>query len=258
MVAAQDSSLLVECSPEGLQTITFNRPSRRNAFDNDLYVALTRALREARLNEHVKVVLITGAQGYFSAGNDLEDFIGYDCRDDFLPAAFLRELAACTKPVVAAVEGCAIGVGFTMLLHCDFIYVGRSTRLHMPFIHLNVCPEGGSSFLVPAWAGARRAARWLLLGEPFDALQAQDADLVTEVLDDGATLAQAQAVALRLAAMDPAALQTTKRLLRGDLPALQSTMAVELECFTDLLARPPAQAALVRMTQRKNNSATTS
>jgi len=121
----------------------------------------------------------------------------------------------------------------------------------MPFIHLNVCPEGGSSVLLPARAGSRRAARWLMLGEPFDAQQAYEADLVTEVVDDGAALAHARAVAERLVALDPAALQTTKRLLRGDLPALQATMAVELEHFTDLLARPPAQAALVRMTQRK-------
>jgi enoyl-CoA hydratase/carnithine racemase len=249
------AALLVERSADGLLTLTFNRPTRRNAFNDAIYIALARALREARLDEQVKVVLLTGAQGYFSAGNDLADFIGYDRRDDFLPAAFLRELAACTKPVVAAVEGGAIGVGATLLLHCDFVYAGRSTRLHMPFIHLNVCPEGGSSVLLPARAGSRRAARWLLLGEPFDATQAQEADLVTEVLDDGATLAHAQAVAQRLAALDPAALQTTKRLLRGDLPALQATMAVELEHFTDLLSRPPAQAALVRMTQRKSNPA---
>lgn len=255
MSDAQADVLQVSCAADGVLKLTFNRPGRRNAFNNDVYKALTQALRDARLDEQIKVVLLTGAQGYFSAGNDLADFIGYKRRDEFLPAAFLRELAACTKPVVAAVEGGAIGVGATLLLHCDFVYAGQSTKFHMPFIHLSLCPEGGSSVLLPARAGARRAARWLLLGEPFDAHQALDGDIVSEVLEDGATLAHAQAVAQRLAALDPVAVQTSKRLLCGDLPSLQATMAVEMENFTDLLSRPAAQAALVRMTQRKTNPA---
>lgn len=246
-----EEGLLQSCSPAGVLSLTFHRPGRRNALNGPMYQAAARALRAARLDEGVRVILLSGADGYFTAGNDLSDFIGYDRRDEFLPAAFLRELAACDKPVVAAVEGGAIGVGATMLLHCDFVFAARSTRFHLPFIHLNVCPEGGSSVLLPQRAGAHRAARWLLLGEPFTAAQAQEGDLVTEVVNDGGALQVAQAVADRLAAFDPVSMRTSKRLLRGDLPALQATMAVELAHFTELLVQPAAQQALQRMTQGK-------
>ena len=249
-----DDVLLQERPSEGVLALIFNRPDRRNALNGPMYQGMARALRAARLDDAVKVVLISGAQGYFTSGNDLTDFIGYDRRDEFLPAAFLRELSSLDKPVVAAVEGGAIGVGATMLLHCDFVQAGRSTKFHMPFIHLNVCPEGGSSVLVPARAGARRAARWLLLGEPFGADEALAGDLVSEVVDDGAALVSAQAVAVRLAALSPQALQASKRLLRGDLPALQAAMAVELERFTELLVQPSAQQALQRMTSGKSRA----
>ena len=235
----------------GVLTLSFNRPQRRNAMNGAMYATLARLLREARLDDAVRVVLLTGAEGYFTAGNDLEDFIGYDRRDEFLPATFLRELAACDKPVVAAVEQGAIGVGATLLLHCDFVYAGRSTRLHMPFIHLGVCPEGGSSILLPARAGARRAAQWLLLGEAFGAEEAREGDVVTQVVDDGAALAAAEKTAQRLAALPPQAMVASKRLLRGDLPALQATMATELDRFTELLVQPQAQDALRRMTAGK-------
>lgn len=249
--SGQQDVLLQSCSADGVLSLTLNRPSRRNAMNGPMYEAAARALRSARWDEAVRVVLLSGAGGYFTAGNDLADFIGYDRRDEFLPAAFLRELAACDKPVVAAVEGGAVGVGATLLLHCDFVFAGRSTRFHLPFIQLNVCPEGGSSVLLPQRAGAHRAARWLLLGEPFTAQQAQEGDLVTEVVDDGSALEAARAVAHRLATFDAAAMRASKRLLRGDVPALQATMAVELAQFTELLVQPAAQQALQRLTAGK-------
>jgi enoyl-CoA hydratase/carnithine racemase len=236
----------------GILTLTFNRPQRRNAMNGPMYRALARALREARVDDAVRVVILAGAEGYFTAGNDLSDFVGFDRRDEFVPAEFLRELAACDKPVVAAVEKGAIGVGATLLLHCDFVYAGRSTRLHMPFIHLSVCPEGGSSVLVPIRAGSKRAARWLMLGEPFGAQEAYEADIVTEVVEDGAALERARQTADRLSTLSIDALLATKRLLRQELPALQGAMNLELERFTELLVKPPAQMAMMRMLDGKD------
>lgn len=237
----------------GVLTLTFNRPKRRNAINDPMYRALARALREARVDDAVRVVILTGAEGYFTAGNDLSDFIGFDRRDEFVPAGFLRELSACDKPIVAAVEKGAIGVGATLLLHCDFVYAGRSTRLHMPFIQLNVCPEGGSSVLVPVRAGSKRAARWLMLGEAFSAQEAYEADIVTEVVEDGCSLDRARETAGRLSALSSEAVLATKRLLRQDLPALQGAMNLELDCFTQLLAGPTAQQALTQMLEGRDS-----
>jgi enoyl-CoA hydratase/carnithine racemase len=227
-----------------IATLTINRPQRRNALDGAMYIALAEALREADADDGISVVLLTGSGGYFTAGNDLGEFIGYTKDREFIPLRFLDALVDLRKPLVAAVERGAVGVGTTMLLHCDVVYAGRSTRFHLPFLSFGLCPEGGSSVLLAQSAGAKRAARWLLLAEPFGAEQALSADLVTEVVDDDTSLTHARAAAERLAAMAPQALIRSKQLLKDDNPNLKAAMHREIDGFTDLLVTDHAQAAL--------------
>ncbi|HEX8601931.1 MAG TPA: enoyl-CoA hydratase-related protein [Pseudoduganella sp.] len=234
---------------DGVLHITFNRVARRHAITFDMYLRLAWLFTTASTDDAVRVVLLSGEGDYFTAGNDLADFIGYEEGDEFVPAHFLGALSRCTKPIVAAVEGGAIGVGSTLLLHCDVVYAGRSTKFLMPFINFALCPEGASSLLLPRAAGYKQAARWLLLGEGFGAADAQQAGLVTEVVDDSAALASGQRTAARLAALPHAAVLQTKALMRrAEAGLVQSVLDDECESFSRLLASPAAQSALQAFT----------
>jgi enoyl-CoA hydratase/carnithine racemase len=235
---------------DAVTTLTLNRPERRNALTLDMYRAMTEAVRVAHFDPETRVVVLTGANGYFTAGNDLGDFVGYEKRGEFVALGFLQALAACTKPIVAAVERGAVGVGATMLQHCDFVYAGRGTRFSLPFINFGLCVEGGTSLSMARGPMARQVTRWLMLGEPFDAEEALAAGLLTEVLDDDATLAQAQATAARLAAQQPAALQATKALLHKARGPMHDTLTEEIDRFTDLLAGDFAQEQLRKFTSK--------
>jgi enoyl-CoA hydratase/carnithine racemase len=235
---------------DGILHVSFNRAARRHAITFDMYLELARLFTVAGADDAVRVVLLSGAGGYFTAGNDLSDFIGYEEGDDFIPAHFLGALSRCTKPVVAAVEGGAIGVGSTLLLHCDVVYAGRSAKFLMPFINFALCPEGASSLLLARAAGYKQAARWLLLGEGFGAADALQAGLVTEVVDDGAAMASALRTAHKLGALPHAAVLQTKALMRRAEAALvQSVLDDECLSFSRLLAAPAAQAALRAFTE---------
>lgn len=238
----------------GVTTLTLARAERRNALDSGLYRALTEALRRAAEDRDTRVVLITGGD-YFCAGNDLAEFVGYRKSAEFAPLPFLRQLAACRKPIVAAVEGGAIGVGATMLQHCDFVHAGRSTRFHLPFVQFGLCVEGGASVILAQGAMARQAARWLLLGEPFSAEDALAAGLVTTVTDDGGALAAAQDTARRIAALPCGGVQTTKLLIRQARTQLAGAMGEEIKHFTDLLEGDAAQRALADFLQRRKERA---
>ena len=242
---------------DGVLHITLNRPERRHALTFDMYLQLAWLLNMANSSEAVRVVLLSGAGDYFTGGNDLADFIGFEEGEDFVPAHFLGALSRCEKPVVAAVEGGAIGVGSTLLLHCDVVYAGRSTRFLMPFINFALCPEGASSLLLPRAAGYKQAVRWLMLGEPFDAAEAQRASLVTEVVDDGTALGRAAATAARLAVLPHAAVLETKALMRrANAKLVQSVLDDECHAFATLLAAPAAQAALKAFTNAAARRAT--
>jgi enoyl-CoA hydratase/carnithine racemase len=209
--------------------VQLNRPTKRNAMTSAMYVALAAILNEAANDESTRVVLWHGAGDSFCAGNDIQDFLKNPPGPGQSPQARLMEaLVNFDKPLVAAVQGAAIGGGTTMLLHCDFIYAGESTKFQMPFINLAVVPEFGSSCAVPARIGHVRAAELILLGTPFDARRAAELGLVNEVIPDKDVMARARETAEKLATKPAAALQASKRLIKQPLRE-QVTAAMKAE-----------------------------
>jgi enoyl-CoA hydratase/carnithine racemase len=225
---------------DGVLTLMLDRPARRNAITQGMYAALADAFDQASASDAVGAVLLHGAGGCFTAGNDLDDFTNTGARRE--RAGHRYAIAGCTKPIVAAVAGHAVGVGTTLLLHCDFVLAAHSARFRLPFVPLGLCPEGGSSMLLPQRAGARLAAQLLYLGDPFDAATAVQAGIAGEVVPEGALLERAHALAARLASQPREAVQATKALLKGTLgrTALQA-IEDEYPTFERLLASPEAQ-----------------
>ncbi len=225
--------------------LTLARPEKKNALTRDMYAALADALDGAVSDEGVRAVVLAGDGGAFTGGNDLADFLMDPPTGADSPVfAFLRAVSTFPKPLVAAVEGAAVGIGTTVLLHCDLVYVAPSARFRMPFVDLGLVPEAASSFLLPRIAGHVRAAEWLLLGEPFGANEALAAGLVNEIVDD--PLARAVERAQALAAKPPEAVRLSKALLRRPTEAaVQSTMVEEGALFVERLASPEAQAAFM-------------
>jgi enoyl-CoA hydratase/carnithine racemase len=211
------SELVLVTQSEGICEVRLNRPEKRNAITFPMYQQLARALNEAQSEEQVRAVLLSGAGACFSAGNDLQDFLGGPAFGADHPAMqFLRTLATFRKPLLAAVHGQTVGIGVTLLLHCDLIVAARNTQLTMPFVALGLVPEAGSSLLLPRRIGYQRAAELLFLGQPCSADTAYRLGLVTSVVEEGALSAEARALALAVARQPPAALAATRRLLRGD------------------------------------------
>ena len=174
-------------------TITFNRPAKKNAITAAMYQSLADALHGGDQDPAVRAILIVGQPEIFTAGNDLEDFMKVPPHSDTSPVfQFLHAISAAQKPIVAAVRGAAVGVGTTLLLHCDLVYAGRSAKFSMPFTQLGLCPEAASSLLLPQLIGYRQAAAKLLLGEAFGADEALAIGFVNQVLDDDAVVAHAR------------------------------------------------------------------
>lgn len=245
-------SLLISAPSAGVRLLTISRPERRNALDRATYRALGDALQAAAADEDVKAVVLTGAAGCFTAGNDLADF--QDTSNAGEPSAgltFLGVLSTFEKPVVAAVEGFAVGIGTTLLLHCDLAYAGAGARFRLPFVNLGLCPEGASSYLLPRIAGTKRANELLLLGELFGAEEAMAAGIVNAVTEEGGALALALRKAEAMAALPPQSLATTKRLLRHAIAGpVAATLALEAENFHALRLQPAAQAAFAAFFKR--------
>src|ERR1700726_2698496 len=204
--------------------VQLNRPSKRNAMTSAMYLALAGIFNEAANDDSTRVVLWHGAGDSFCAGNDIEDFLKNPPGPGESPqAGLMNALVNFDKPLVAAVHGAAISGGTTMLMHCDFIYAGESTKFQMPFINLAVVPEFGSSCAVPARIGHVRAAELILLGLPFDARRAAELGLVNQVLSDKEVLARATKTAGKLAGKPAAALKASKRLMKK--PFIDQTKA---------------------------------
>lgn len=230
---------------DGVASIEIARPEKKNALTMAMYQALADALRAAQADPAARVVLISGQPGIFTSGNDLEDFMQSPPRGPESPVfQFMQALRACDKPVVAAVTGAAIGIGTTMLLHCDFIYVSDEARLAMPFVGLGLVPEFGSSLIVPRLMGHARAAEKLLLSDPFTAAEAVECGIANAVLPAGEVLPHARRIAQRLVQLPPAALRASKRLMRDGMAAeVTEAMQREGAVFTERLRSPEAREA---------------
>ena len=241
----------------GVATIEIARPEKKNALTVAMYQAMADALVAAREADAVRAVLITGQPAIFTSGNDIEDFMkrrpgeGSDAMDSPV-FRFMRALLDCDKPVVAAVTGAAIGIGTTMLLHCDFVYVADEARLAMPFVALGVVPEFASSLLVPQLMGRARAAEKLLLGDPFTAEQAVECGIANAVLPAAEVVNHARRMAERFNALPPGAVRDTKRLLRAPMrEAVEAAMRAEGEIFTQRLRSPEAMEAFQAFFQKR-------
>ncbi|MDU9400013.1 MULTISPECIES: enoyl-CoA hydratase [Pseudomonadaceae] len=239
---------------QGLLTLRMDREDKKNALTRAMYGALADALDAADEDRSVRAVLITGSETCFTSGNDVADFIqappsGLDSE----VFRFMKALFDFSKPVVAAVSGPAVGIGTTLLLHCDLVYVARDAKLKMPFVNLGLCPEYGSSLILPRLLGHARAAELLLLGEAFTGEQAAAWGIANEALEDGAaTLARAREMAQRFEQLAPSAVAVSKRLMREPgREELRRVIMEEGELFGQRLRTPEAIEALSAFMQRR-------
>jgi len=227
----------------GVLHIGINRPQKKNALTSEMYAAMASALENSVTDESIKVVLIHGTQDVFSAGNDLKDFDNRDVNQPSPASALLYQLHHYPKPIVGAVSGVAIGIGVTMLLHFDLVYASE-TLFKMPFVDLGVCPEGGSSLLIPQLAGHRKAAEVLMLGDAFNTEAAINMGIVNQQLDQSDVFNFALSIANKLALKPQTALRTTKRLLKEPQQTLLNNIIKnELVVFSQLLQSAESQAA---------------
>lgn len=233
---------------------TIDRPERRNALTAEMYGVLEDAMAECAASDDLSVLVVTGTADVFTSGNDIAEFRSATRAPGARGGApFLRALAGFPKILVFAVEGLAIGVGTTMLLHGDAVFAGASARLRLPFVDLALTPEAGSSLLLPLRAGYLRASSALLLAEEMTAAQAQDAGLVSEVTADGAALARALEAAGRFAAKPLGALVASKSLLRGPWQAqLSQTLEREFEVFAERRQSAEAQQRFAAFLSKRN------
>jgi enoyl-CoA hydratase/carnithine racemase len=238
---------------ENVLRVELNRPAKLNAMTSAMYMTLADIFNGAARDEDVRVVLWHGAGASFCAGNDLEDFLKNPPGPGESPQArLMNALLDFDKPLVAAVQGAAIGGGTTMLLHCDFVYAGESARFQMPFINLAVVPEFGSSCIVPARIGHLRAAELILLGSPFDAKRAAELGLVTHVIPDQSLLATATETARKLALKPAGALQASKRLMkRPSREQIKAAMISENEEFSVQVRSEDAKEAFTAFLEKR-------
>jgi enoyl-CoA hydratase/carnithine racemase len=233
---------------DGVLELTLARPAKKNALTAAMYDAMRVALADAAADDAIGAVLFAGEGDSFSAGNDINDFLKPGGAEAAM--RFIRALAAFAKPMVAAVQGQAVGVGTTMLLHCDLVYAAPDARFATPFARLGLVPEAASSLLLPARIGVAKASAMLLLGEPLGAAQAEAAGLVTAVVSDGLR-DHAREKARALAALPPLALAATRTLMRGDGAAIAQAMDVEEAAFAEALAGAEAKEAFTAFLEKR-------
>jgi len=232
--------------------VLFNRPEKKNALTGAMYAAVVNAFHRADEDPAIRVVLLSGAGDTFTSGNDIKDFQSRAATNGVSHASpFLDALSTLATPLIAAVNGAAIGVGTTMLAHADLVIAARSARFVMPFTSLGLVPEAASSLLFPRLVGHQRASALLLLGEPLDAEAAEAWGLVNQVVDDADLMVTARGIATRVAALPPAAVRLTKDLIkngRGDVPG---RIEQELILFGDRLRSPEAAEAFQAFVEKR-------
>ena len=246
------SDILVH-TEAGVMTLTLNRVDKKNSITAAMYSTLADALDQAKADAAVRVVLLQGDATVFSAGNDIGDFLHKPPAGQDSPVfRFLHGIAAFPKPIVAAVCGPAVGIGTTLLLHCDLVYAGDNAAFALPFVNLGLCPEAASSLLVPQMLGYHRAAEALLLGEPFMAEAALEVGLVNRVVPPTECNAYAQAQARKLAAKPLSSLIETKRLMKGGQTAkVLEVIAEEGVSFGRMLREPAAREAFSAFMEKR-------
>ena len=237
----------------GVMTLTINRVARKNSITSAMYAAMAEAIESARDDTAVHALVIQGHESIFSAGNDISDFLNNPPSTQDSPVFdFLRGISTFPKPIVAAVCGPAVGIGTTMLLHCDLVYAGDNAAFSMPFVNLGLCPEAASSLLVPQLMGYPRAAEALLLGEPFMAETALEIGLINRIVPPTEVNALAQQQARKLAAKPLSALIETKRLLKkGNASQVAERMAEEGASFGRMLQEPAAREAFAAFMEKR-------
>lgn len=237
----------------GVMTITINRLDKKNSITSDMYAALADALEAATHDAQVRAVVVQGHETIFSAGNDIGDFLNKPPSAKDAPVfRFLRGISSFPKPIVAAVCGPAVGIGTTLLLHCDLVYAGDNAAFSMPFVNLGLCPEAASSLLVPQLMGYPRAAEALLLGEPFMAETALEVGLINRIVPPAEANALAQKQALKLAAKPLSALIETKRLMKkGNAGLVAERMDEEATSFGRMLREPAAKEAFTAFMEKR-------
>jgi enoyl-CoA hydratase/carnithine racemase len=238
---------------ERVLTLCFNRPDRKNALSLAMYAAAATALQQADNHSDVRVIIITGVGECFTSGNDLVDFMNEpEIHENHPVVRFMRALQHASKPVIAAVRGPAIGIGTTLLLHCDLVYAADNARLQLPFVNLGLCPEYAASYILPAMLGHARASELLLLGEAFSAAQAFQCNMVTAVVADAELDETVRVKAQRLAQKPPAAVRRTKALLKqSQLAAVDAAISAEFIGFAEGLGSDECKEAVMAFFEKR-------
>ena len=239
---------------DGILNILLNRPEKKNAFTNAMYRELTQILSDGDQNPQVKVMLLSGAGNAFSAGNDIADFMQSPItHEDAPPIHLLKVLAGLTKPLVAAVDGVAVGIGATLLFHCDLVYAQKDARFIFPFVSLGLVPEGAISLLLPRLVGHQKASEILLFGEPISADEARQIGFVNKVITEPSALPYAEQRAKKLATLSFGSVSRTKSLLKGGelKAAVLSQIDIEGKLFINRLHGPAAKEALTSFLEKR-------
>ena len=232
--------------------IRFDRADKKNAITAQMYGLLAEALAAADADPKVRAVLLHGTADCFTSGNDVSDFLKRPPGEESPTWRFFQVLPGLTKPIVAAVGGPAVGIGTTLLLHCDFVYAAPNARFQMPFVPLGIVPEFGSTFLLPLLAGYQRAAELVLLGRPFTAEKAREAGIVTAVVPQEKLMEEAEKTAAALAELPPESIRLTKRLLKSRYgQTIAEAIAEEGRIFRERLGSPEAKEALSAFLQKR-------
>lgn len=249
---------ILSSKADGILTIEFNRPERKNAITSVMYQSMADAINDGERDANVRAILITGKPEIFTAGNDLEDFLKSARSTDGVPLEeravfrFMLALSGATKPVVAAVAGAAVGIGTTLLMHCDLVYAADNAKFSMPFSQLGLCPEFASSLLLTQVAGYPRAAEKLMLGEAFLAQEALEMGLVSKVLPVADLPAFARAQAAKLVALPASSVRATKQLMKASRnAAITQTMTAENKLFGAMLEAPEAKEAFTAFFEKR-------
>ena len=244
--------LILSATENGVHTITFNRPKKKNAFTMAMYEAIVASLRVAKQDDAIRVVLFRGSEGVFTAGNDLGDFAQNPPKSTDTPVfQLLTDIASFPKPVIAAVQGPAVGLGVTLLLHCDLVYADASAKFVMPFVNLGLVPEGASTYFLPRIAGRVKANELLMFGDPFNAQTALEIGLLNAVIE-GDVIAHATERATVLAAKPAASLRATKALIKQALGGrVEETLLREGGLFMERLTSPEAIEAFAAFMEKR-------